>query len=294
MNYENYILNTYEYSIPDLSVGENSIYCFFSNGTGASFSYDGLDENTQVLELMYYVANKCNQDYTNRTLIACQVFSYRQEGNYYESRLLMTNKLDFVQVEGSFTSFGARYDDIENDTLFESVRHNDYYMGGNSVNFTTPSYGYYNSIVSNSKSVFDLTNYKYDNGYDYRTDSIAIRGENIAFYKHTLLSFNYQSTLAKFSYGSPISAIANNEYERGYNGGYNTGWVEGQRYGYEQGVNSGIDANTHNALNYVKQAFSVVDTVMSLEVLPHINLGLVFSIPMVLVAIMVIFRIVKK
>ena len=296
MNYENFIQNTIQYPLPNLSVGENTIYCFFSNGTGASFSYDGLDANTQVLELMYYVANKCNRDYTNRTLMACQVFSYRQEGNYYESELLMTNKLDFVQVEGTFMFQGRRYDDIENDTLFESVAHNNYYLGGNSVNFTEYSYGTYSGLVSNSKAIYDITNYKYEDGYDYRTDVVAIRGENMAFYTHTLVSFNYSSStpFAKFSYGSPISTIANSEYERGYNGGYNTGWVEGQKYGYEQGVNSGIDGNTHTALNYITQAFQPIETIMSLEVLPHITLGLVFSIPMVLVAIMVIFRIVKK
>lgn len=293
MNYENYIEHTYNYSAPSLSIGENVIYCFFSNGEGANFSYDGLDENTQVLELMYYVANKANRDYSAKgNLIACQIFSYPSANNYH-SELLLTNRLDFVQVGGSFYAQGRRYDDIMNDTLYGGVGHNNYY-GGNDLNFTTYNYGYYTTINDNSYSVYDLTNYKYEDSEDYRTDTIAIRGENTAFYTHHLVGALYQAPQLSLSYGAPISSIANSEYERGHSAGYSTGWVEGQKYGFEQGYNSGIDGNTHNALGYIKQAFGVVDTIMQLQVLPNITLGLVFSIPMVLVAIMVIFKIVKK
>lgn len=295
MDYKSYLKNEYTYSLPNLSVGENAIYCFLQDGNKATFSYDDLDNDTLVEELLYYVTNKVNRDYSQTNIVAFEVFR-RTATDSFTGQYFLTTCLDYCVVGGTYLYQAGYYDNIQTDTIVNADNDSNYYTSNN-VNFSDYTYGRYTGYVSGTYSVYDLTNYKYDSAdYSYRTDALAVRGENTSYYKHTLMTFNYSTSSAQvyFAYGSPYSDIANSEYERGVGNGYASGWADGNQNGYDIGLNSHVDQNTYTAFGYVMQAFNSVGGIMSLEVLPHVSLGLCFSIPLVLVLIMTIFRLVKK
>lgn len=301
MNYEGYIKQTYLLEF-EHSTSQNGAFLMLANGdvhyVVDNNVYDNLNHLTPYYEAVAYMANYANRTYNE---YANMILYYLASEERYE--LITRDIVDYV-VTDSCTS------DVDITLACLNGEHGyledlNVVLGYADTTANTPFTSYtYNTqqeqfLGNNQKLVTDFTNIApFDNGgqhyQEYNLERYVVRGENVTYNKYIVeITPNALSNM-KISYGSPFSTIANNEYQRGYNGGYATGWVEGQQYGFEQGTHSGVDSNTANALGYVKQAFSVVDNIMSLQVLPNITLGLVFSIPMVLVAIMVIFRIVKK
>lgn len=301
MNYEGYIEQTYLLEF-EHSTNQNGAFLMLANGDVHyvldNNVYDDVNHLTPYYDAVAYMANYANRTYNE---YANMILYYLASEGRYE--LITRDIVDYV-ITDSYTS------DIDI-TLACLNGEAGYLEDLNAVTGyaeTTAVYTYTNytynaqaeqGVDNNTNLVTDFTNIApFDNGgthyQEYNLERYAVRGENVTYNKYIIeITPNALSNM-KLSYGSPFSRIANNEYQRGYNGGYATGWVEGQNYGFEQGTHSGIDGNTANALSYVKQAFGVVDNIMQLQVLPNITLGLVFSIPMVLVAIMVIFKIVKK
>lgn len=294
MNYDTYTKNEYTYSAPNLNVGENGIIAFFSDGEYFTFSYDDFSTSMLALDLCAYVSNYSNRNYSDHgNLIAFQVFCY-PSSNDYHSLYFLSDNLDYCVIGGGFV-YQAGKMDYSTDTLAGGSNDTTYLTNSN-FGFSSYTYGAFSGYLNNTKSVFDLSNYKYENGQTYYTDTYPIRGENISFYNHVIVGHSYLTSVPVqyFAYGSPFRDIANGEYERGYGNGYATGWTEGQNFGYELGYNSGVDQNSYNAFNYVAVAFNSVSGILALEVLPHITLGLCFSIPMVFVLIMTMFKLVKK
>lgn len=88
------------------------------------------------------------------------------------------------------------------------------------------------------------------------------------------------------SLGSTYEGIRQEGYDNGYSVGYTNG--------YHDGYTTGNQNQTHDAFTYIKEAFDAVGGIMTLEVLPHITLGVAFSIPLTIVLIMTIFKLVRK
>lgn len=300
MNYEGYIKQTYLLEF-EHSTNQNGAFLMLSNGD----VHYVLDTNTYTNgtpfnEAVYFMANYANRTYNS---YANMILYYLATEDRYE--LISRDIVDYI-VTDAYTS------DIDvtlaclNGTSDSAVLEDLSAVLGYALTTATNTFTNYSyagqsveGLSNNQKLVTDFTNIApFDNGgthyKEYNYERMIVRGENVTYNKYMLEITPNSVSNMKLSYGSPFSTIANSEYERGYTAGYNTGRVEGVQEGFEQGVHSGIDGNTANALGYVKQAFGVVDNIMQLQVLPNITLGLVFSIPMVLVAIMVIFKIVKK
>lgn len=151
----------------------------------------------------------------------------------------------------------------------------------------------YNDITTSV--VFDYSNLHYDNS-SYNVDMLPIRGENISFY-YSIVRINFDNLgLFTFEYGRPIGDAREQGYSTGYSVGFQGGWVQGNENGYQIGINQNgnVGQGTATAFNYIGNAFGAVANIMSLEVLPNITIGLAFSIPMVFVLIMTIFKLVRK
>lgn len=301
MNYEQYIKHTYQLDIEHTDT--NGCYLMLANGD----VHYVVDTNTHLYNMpdyynvVNYFANYGNRVYNSSVNM---MLYYSEEDNVYF--LITRDVVDYV----IFHSFTSNYD-IDLACLHEDNGHY-FLVDGNSVNgymqynaldtFESFIYGgqHIDELTDGDKVITDFSNIApFNNGTEhyptYNEYRYVVRGENVTYNQYYHVITPRSMTNIRLSYGSPLQEIRNQEYERGYTAGYNTGRVDGQREGYAQGVASGgVDSNTHNALGYIQQAFGVVDNIMQLQVLPNITLGLVFSIPMTLVAIMVIFRIIKK
>lgn len=301
MNYEGYIKQTYLLEFEN-DTSQNGAFLMLANGdvhyVVDSNTYDSVNHLHPYYDVVNYMANYANRTYNQ---YANMILYYLASEDKYE--LITRDIVDYVITDSDTSDIDVTLSCLNGDVGYlEDLNAVLGYSKTTAVNtFTNYTYNSqaYQGLGNHIKLVTDYTNIApFDNGgqhyQEYNLERYAVRGENVTYNKYILEYTPNALSNIKISYGSPFSTIANNEYQRGYNGGYATGYVEGQQYGFEQGLHSGIDSNTANALGYVKQAFGVVDNIMSLQVLPNITLGLVFSIPMVLVAIMVIFRIVKK
>lgn len=299
MNYEGYIKQTYLLEF-EHSTAQNGAFLMLQNGD----VHYVLDTNTYTNgtpfdESVYFMANYANRTYNSP---ANMIMYYLASEEKYE--LISRDVVDFI-ITDSYTSevdvsLACLHSSDDNAPLEDLNAVLGYSKTSAVDSFTSYTFGSQNETIGNGqKLVTDFTNIApFNNGgthYEgYTQERMIVRGENVTYNKYMLEITPIDLSNMKLSYGSPFSTIANDEYERGLTAGYNTGRVDGVREGFDQGLHSGIDGNTANALGYVKQAFGVVDNIMQLQVLPNITLGLVFSIPMVLVAIMVIFKIVKK
>lgn len=82
-------------------------------------------------------------------------------------------------------------------------------------------------------------------------------------------------------------------YNTGYEAGYSAGEVAGEQIGYNNGLEA---ANTHQGEvnTMLGVAFTGLGSILSMEVLPNITLGVLLFIPLVVVVIISVLRILKK
>lgn len=167
-------------------------------------------------------------------------------------------------------------------------------------------YGQYKTNFNNSRkeSVFDLSRMQYyfnDIQYDdiesHVFNAINSRPDNSLYYRYCLYmsgsNMNTNTITIKHASDKMGSAIYNSwqtAMETGYTNGYGNGYADG----YADGYNTNVDHETLNAFNYISQAFTAVSDVLAIQILPHVTLGLVFSIPMVFTLILLTFKLVKK
>lgn len=215
----------------------------------------------------------------------------------------------FQEIERNSTLSGQLYEefyDIE-ENYYRREQYQDYFNVGyvsnldeqylDAYNPLGEQFGYYTYSVSETEyAYFDVTNiqnmktyktdlynfYEYSLSMDYSTTNYAQNGDKIYdFYIKT---------------GSYSSTLVDNAFQNGYNTGLGAGFTQGYQAGYDEGVAdaNATTAQSATAFNYIGQAFGAVNSVLSLEILPHVTLGLCFSIPLVFVLIMTLFKLVKK
>lgn len=295
MDYQQYALNNYTIPSADINVGD--FVFFYVNGEYEIVSDSEYTQGT-LEELFYYGSNYYNRflTSTSKTLVS---FAY-----CFSDRDLLfcnTNRLDYIVV-GSSNATGtlACYQGLDN-PIDDMDSINNYYHANGSNPFGDFGDVYYSNYYisltgQNPYAVFDYTNIKYADGV---SAYINVRGENLTYYQYvTELTYSATPNYYYFSYGAPITSAYKQGETAGYNNGYTVGWVNGNDTGYTAGYNAGINIGgtpqTATAFTYIEGAFNVVGSVMSLEVLPNITLGLVWSIPLVLILIMTIFKLVRK
>lgn len=293
MNYRDYIKQTYQ-----LQPSNNNEACaYFSDGDTqiVELEQNAVDYSS-VEELCYRVANNVNRQYSNYSTTMLVGFSVQSGTDLF---YISTNKADFY----TFSCFNESFN-VSAVIDYDLNSNVDDYTGIN--NYTTiTAYGVYNdtsttprgefnfALTNNKACVFDYTNLYYENG-TYTQDVKVIRGENVSFYNVYLYVDGFEHDNVYISYGAPYGDIANSEYQRGYGNGFASGWVQGNENGYQIGVNSGVNPTTATAFTYISETFNAVGGLLELEVLPHITLGLCFSIPLVFVLIMTLFKLVRK
>lgn len=149
------------------------------------------------------------------------------------------------------------------------------------------TYTQYYSDLEYGRAVYDFTSLYEDTTY-YTSDGYG-------FHSH-FLKINAGSSIQHLhlGVGNPFASIRDNAYADGYNNGYIQGNNDGYNNGYNDGINSVPDRQTLTAFDYLTTAYNAVGGIFSIEVLPHITLGLCASIPLVLVLCITIFKVLKK
>lgn len=117
----------------------------------------------------------------------------------------------------------------------------------------------------------------------YDSDSISYD-----FY-YSVIEMDKQGTIIVGG-GRPYQSASLTAYQNGYASGVYTGYQNG----FADGQATQMNTETATAFTYISGAFHAVDNILSIEVLPHITLGICFAIPVILIMIMTIFKIVKK
>lgn len=290
MNYQTNLKQTYSIDIDGFSqnVGaiallESGAQLEINESTDISYDYDA-----QLYYYVNYVHRELTQDEVAMLLVKTP----------YNLTLCCSTKVDYVLMHSYVGEVLSAYSKRQNGSYYQigdgAILYNYPQYNPNS-NISDFNYGAYNVAFDDDYAVYDFSSVQNENINNYRSDSLYLRGENLSFYNSYLsfydLNSNYALTL---SYGSPIFEIGNTEYDRGYNNGYTGGYTNGYNDGYGHGINSHTDQYTYNAFGYIGQAFNAVGSILTLEVLPHVTLGLCFSIPLVIVLIMTIFKLVRK
>lgn len=283
MNYDAY-LTRFNFEIDSLALKEMIVF----STNHEPFIISDYNGSYQFEELCYYVANYVNRNNYGTTI----AFMVQADNGLY---LLNSNYIDFCELyyESSLNlSMGRPY---PNDTdIRDGTEPTNYLNTNTSTTYESFTYGAYNRSIADNYALFDYSNLKYENT-SYYLDTLAIRGENISFYMNYLVINNNGSGFYSYGYGRPYAQMRADEYQRGYSAGYGSGYVQGKDDGYIIGFNSnGGTPETANAFSYIGNAFEVVSNVMALEILPHVTLGLAFSIPLVFTLIMVVFKLVRK
>lgn len=291
-----------------LNVSLDEITCFYSDGTvKQNGAYSGL---STIKETIYNVAR------INDKGMPLMVYLPKDNTDTSVGYLFMNINLDYILYDFNgyqVNSYLCSYDEtLSTSQTINPI--NDYastYTAGDEGNesaycFEEYNYGYYQTGFTNdnNQSVFDLSNTrnyfadiessdltgKVWNAYDSRPD-------NSLYYNYCLKFTGYQLTsngLNIRSASNTRGSIIYNSWQTAFDQGYGNGYVNGHVDGYNEGVGQSLTGEAATAFDYIGGAFGAVTSIMELQVLPHITLGLVFSIPLVLIVIMTIFKLVKK
>lgn len=184
---------------------------------------------------------------------------------------------------------------------------------GGTETFSSGTTDYCNLGMRNTGNYFDtFSSFTYSNYltytginmlYDFgmlQTDEVYTTSNGFRFHQHYLEIYLSDYGLTEnftISLGSYVENARSEGYQNGYNEGYLSGYDNGYNTGYDDGYaigHSGIDDNSATAFSYIGTAFRSVASIMELEILPHITLATCFSIPLVFILIITIFKLVKK
>lgn len=291
MNYQTTLKQTYNIDLDGFSSNLGAIALMES---GSQIEIDEEEFNDYTYDAFLYTAVNYARRLTNLQDIPVMVLAKTP----YNLTLACSTKVDFVDMYATGGSVLSAYGKRENGSYWDigdGSPLSNYPSYNPNATISSYTYGAYSRSFDYDNNIYDFSSIHGATLTSFRQDSLYIRGENISYYNSYLSFYNVPSTAPlTISYGSPLYELSNESYETGYGNGYASGWVQGQQEGYEQGINSHTDGYTYTAFGYISQAFTAVGGILQLEVLPHITLGLCFSIPLVIVLIMTIFKLVRK
>lgn len=245
----------------------------------------------------YYDLMRDSDSYAYRNNKELFGFAFKPFGG--NTKLFFTTKCDyaFLLNGGSYAvNVEGWYYDKDNSTYYDS---DDYINLG-----LVDSHDYFNQLVDDDIYVYS-NSYYYANLragdyclYDFNMvqQNVTYSTVHLSYYAHYLeLDNNAEEDYAiTLKLGSNYSKLYDDGYNAGYNNGYNTGYNTGYDIGFIAGQGTNTNVETAHAFDYISTAFNSVAGILSIEVLPHITLGTCFSIPLVFVLIMTIFKLVRK
>lgn len=299
MNYFEHVEQTFQLYGND---GQH-VSCYLSDRDGINVQEFVLPNNKYYYdytkdELDYYVCNQINQN-PNSVLSTLDLVGY-SIGAYEDLYFISSNKVDFYSFSCSITSFNVTAcrvnDGIENANYDDYYNIENYsYISSNGIFSTGSNEGQFYKVLQNGQfTIFDYSSVNYDN-VDYLSDTSVIRGENVSLYNIYFHINDFSNDNVYISFGKSYQSYYTSGYSTGYGNGFSSGYVKGQEIGFQNGVNSnGVNNQTANAFSYIGQAFNACGRFLGIEVLPNITLGMCFSIPMIFVLIITIFKLVRK
>lgn len=289
MNYDYFTNYTYENILTDIA-----------NDTAYLFGYNGNVIQSTSLDMSQSFEFNLNAFASDFNSVVGDEISFVLLAHNSTTYLISTTRNDFItfkSVGGQFA--GSTYSsnlDILSASLTDYLGDMDtgvnggYYIGNanGSVVSTNPYSQWTTSIIANNRTcVIDFTNLKYNiynDEYVQERQTALCRGDMQTYY--TFVLNVHASSSVNIGIGSPIY----DTYQQGFNNGYANGYLNG-RTDYSGG---GIDNATLDAFDYIGAGFNAVTNILSLEVLPHVTLGLVFSIPLTFVIIATLFKLIKR
>lgn len=294
MNYDYSIITSY--ALTTLSLNTNSAYALCDNGTilNVSTTSDSFDVVTQAVNNAvvnnYYVPN----GYVYVDADYLYLVSTRNVDFWKITNLDREEDVSVVSQElaNNGNDEETPFDDLASYSLYYQATANN--VGDNSAS----SFGVFNKVLEyNEYCVFDLSNTYYPQdssylNYQLKQYTSTVNTNNVSYYyRPTILTIAREGNLT-FGCGKPYQNMGSASYWSGYADGENTGYNNGYKDGYDVGLS--MDSQKADAFNYISQAFNCVAGIMSLEIIPHVTLGLCFSVPFCVVMIMVLFKMVKK
>lgn len=298
MNYEQSINKTYNLDFGDLLVQRGDAVILLKNGNYITYHTEQtLTDNPKYDELSATLVNYANQH--SDSLAMGYLWASSDEAIF----LAMSSEVDFVVLgsNDNYTHFNVyasrmlqatgQYYYIDDGDALANYPQYDY-----NTSFTNYTYGSYTSqVTANKKIIYDFSVVKTQNNTNYKSDALILRGENVNLYNNVLQLADFTGNNVTISYGTPYYDYGLMMYDNGYGNGNANGFTNGYDTGYADGLKmGGVDGLSANGFNYLGKAFESVSSILNIEVLPHITLGLCFSIPLVIVLIMTIFRLIKR
>ena len=138
--------------------------------------------------------------------------------------------------------------------------------------------------------------YDNDNNLTYSNWSSACSGFDETYYA-VYMSF---AKTNQFNWLGTGNAVFNDYYNQGYNDGYNLGYGygydTGEDYGYDQGYYDGLQSAEQGEttmFSLISQAFNAVASILDIQVLPNLSLGLLIFTPLIVTIIIVVVKMVK-
>lgn len=291
MNYQYELMHTYNLNLGSMTSGS---FVLFKNDGSIFTTANVLVQSNRYSDYCNYFAKYCTDNSVN-----AWGYLYIDFDMCY---LVCTNSVDYVMLQN--TTENSSYSRVDAYELANNGNNVETTFGSGSYYYGYGGqYAYYFGYEPDTSSYYG-THYAGDLYYNYVTYfdySMCWHPEDSYYYNYQVHQFNYNDNpyyfyqqhlvfdkVSSFSigYGQVNSRgdIGYSYYQSGYNDGY--------KDGYDVGIS--LDRNTANAFSYIEQAFNAVGGIMSLEIIPHVTLGLCFSIPLVVVLITTLFKLIKK
>lgn len=300
MDYLHNIKTTYHIDFDGFNPSIDCAFIMQSNGDVELVEYTFEHTGSFYDEVCYFYANYGNRNYQKAPSLI--LYYSHVTAEYY---LISASYVDFIAIDS--ISCVGQYG-------LSSLYHNEDhapledlgYVGGyqqyNALSpFTSYTYGSQDfNFTSGNKFITDYYNLaSYVDGVtqypEGKNNFMVVRGENVAYNKYVSQFVFTSVNEMDISFGTPISDIADAEYYRGSQNGYQTGYVDGKHDGFIQGQQSqGLEEVNATPFTFIGTAFNGVSSLLNIEVLPNVTLGLCFSIPLVFTLIIVMFKLIRK
>lgn len=184
---------------------------------------------------------------------------------------------------------------------------NSFYVNNNSNYEILKGYNYcvqfINTLNRFTFYVLDYNNYGLNVSDWYATEIFNISLTTGSISSIDIYSIFFQKTTATYSYVS-LSNITNQFYNEFYlssyyvqlENAYNRRYSSGYGVGYNEGFNDGQEGKTdlNKVWDIIGGIFSVIGTVMAIELFPHVPIGIFFLIPLVFGAVGFIFWLYRR
>lgn len=158
------------------------------------------------------------------------------------------------------------------------------YRGANTdYNYRTITLNLANSQVRN---VIIL---EFDNGLFTGDFTSGVANNNASDYRLYYDGFvfaNYTTFYSAWRYTT-------GDYWDGYYAGEEYGYQQGYYYGKSDGYQEGLDSQPTGAFNLITTAFNSIASILNIDILPNLSLGLLVFLPVVIVVIIVVVKMIR-